>query len=95
MGLQYSVQYKKGIHNGAADALSHKPFDAETLLATTVLRPLWLQQVADSYLQMILSREHYRSWRWMLLQFPITALLMVSCDTRATSGLVLILPSKI
>jgi hypothetical protein len=33
-----SVQ--KGIHNGAADALSRKPFDADTLMATTVLRPI-------------------------------------------------------
>lgn len=50
MGLQYTVQYKKGIHNGAADALSRKPVDASPLMAATVLKPVWLDNVAASYL---------------------------------------------
>lgn len=49
MGLQYTVQYKKGIHNGAADALSRKPVLASPLLTVTVLKPLWLDRVAASY----------------------------------------------
>jgi hypothetical protein len=42
MGLQYSVQYKKGIHNGATDALLRKTFDTKTLMATTALHPVWM-----------------------------------------------------
>jgi hypothetical protein len=49
MGLQYTVQYKKGIHNGAADALSRKPPDSSTLFAISTLKPAWLSSVADSY----------------------------------------------
>lgn len=49
MGHQYTVQYKKGILNGAADALSRKPVDASPLMATTVLQPTWLDRVVASY----------------------------------------------
>jgi hypothetical protein len=50
MGLQYTVQYKKGILNGTADALSRKPVEASPLMAATVLQPVWLDRVAESYL---------------------------------------------
>lgn len=51
MGLQYTVQYKKGIHNGAADALSRKPVESSQLMAATVMKPVWLERVANSYAQ--------------------------------------------
>jgi hypothetical protein len=50
MGLQYTMQYKKGILNGAVDALSRKPVEASPLMAATVLQPVWLGRVAVSYI---------------------------------------------
>src|SRR4051812_36907570 len=49
MGLQYTVAYKKGILNGAADALSRKPVDSSEVLAISVVKPLWLETVEKSY----------------------------------------------
>lgn len=49
MGLQYTVQYKKGILNGAADALSRKPVESSPLMVATVVQPVWLDKVLDSY----------------------------------------------
>jgi hypothetical protein len=49
MGLQYSVQYKKGALNGAADALSRKPVDTSLVMLATTLKPVWLDRVAASY----------------------------------------------
>jgi hypothetical protein len=49
MGLQYSVQYKKGAPNGATDALSRKPVDTSPVMVATTLKPVWLDQVAASY----------------------------------------------
>lgn len=50
MGLQYRIVYKKGADNKAADALSRKPFDGQSVLATSLVQPLWLDEVASSYL---------------------------------------------
>jgi hypothetical protein len=49
MGLQYTVQYKQGINNGAADALSRKPPTSSQIFVMTTLQPSWLQSVKDSY----------------------------------------------
>jgi hypothetical protein len=49
MGLQYSVQYKKGALNGAADALSRKLVDTSPVMMATTLKPVWLDRVAASY----------------------------------------------
>lgn len=49
MGLQYSIQYKKGINNGAADALSHKPTSSSQLYVTTTVQPSWLDGVVLGY----------------------------------------------
>lgn len=39
MGLQYKVVYKKGILNGAADALSRKPVSSSDLFVVTQVQP--------------------------------------------------------
>lgn len=48
MGLQYHVVYKKGIHNGAADSLSRRPFDVDQVFPVTEVQPAWLDQVTKS-----------------------------------------------
>jgi hypothetical protein len=49
MGLQYKIVYKKGIYNGAADALSRKLHSQDQSFALTEIQPAWLEQVAASY----------------------------------------------
>jgi hypothetical protein len=50
MGLQYRIQYKQGIHNGAADALSRKPPASSQVFALTTVQPAWLSAVVASYI---------------------------------------------
>ncbi|KAK1695873.1 hypothetical protein QYE76_012570 [Lolium multiflorum] len=49
MGLQYTVAYKKGILNGAADALSRKPVDSSEVFTVSVIKPVWVESVEQSY----------------------------------------------
>ena len=49
MGLQYSVQYKKGIQNGTADGLSRKPPASSEIFAISSVQPVWLSSVEQSY----------------------------------------------
>jgi hypothetical protein len=49
MGLQYTVVYKKGALNGAADALSRRPPHASDVFAITQVQLVWLEQVIASY----------------------------------------------
>ncbi|XP_019191750.1 PREDICTED: uncharacterized protein LOC109186281 [Ipomoea nil] len=50
LGLNYTIQYKKGVDNSVADALSRRrgPGQAENL-AISAVRPLWLEEVIRSY----------------------------------------------
>jgi hypothetical protein len=49
LGLNYRIIYKKGIENGAADALSKNPTDQVSCLAMSTCQPQWLQHLLDSY----------------------------------------------
>lgn len=48
LGLQYRIVYKKGVENGAADALS-RSLPAETLMGVTSCQPTWLEDIIASY----------------------------------------------
>jgi hypothetical protein len=47
-GLQFTVQYKKGSENKAADALSRVPAGVQ-LAAISIATPVWIQEVLKSY----------------------------------------------
>jgi hypothetical protein len=50
LGLRYRIVYKKGLENGAADALSRQsPVDMVEILALSVSIPAWLQEVPLGY----------------------------------------------
>lgn len=50
MGLNYKIVYKKGIGNKVADALSRViPATTYEIAAISTLKPVWLQEVQDSY----------------------------------------------
>ncbi|KAK1693114.1 hypothetical protein QYE76_009811 [Lolium multiflorum] len=48
MGLQYRVVYKKGVTNRAADALSRRPHNTETM-AISAVQPRWIESVIEGY----------------------------------------------
>lgn len=50
LGLQYKLQYKKGLDNKAADELSRCPqTDPMQICALSVVVPLWLNEVQEGY----------------------------------------------
>jgi hypothetical protein len=51
LGLQYKILYKKGIENGAADALSHRPHESSELYHISSSSPQWLSEIMDGYQQ--------------------------------------------
>ena len=57
VGLQFCFLYKRGLDNGAADALSRvgKLMDVAAL---STCRPAWLQEVANSYETDVDAQEH-------------------------------------
>jgi transposase InsO family protein/ribosomal protein L21E len=48
MGLTYKIQYKKGITNAAADALSRRQHTSE-VLAISAVEPTWIQNLISGY----------------------------------------------
>jgi len=56
-GLQYKIIYKKGVENGAADALSRKTHDPGSLLHISQCTPAWIQEVILGYEQDPLAQE--------------------------------------
>lgn len=52
MGLDYTIQYKRGVDNTAADALSRRiPLETEQAetMAVTELIPKWIEELKASY----------------------------------------------
>jgi hypothetical protein len=49
VGLQYKIIYKKGVDNGAADALSRKVHTPIHVLALSIASPKWIMEVIASY----------------------------------------------
>lgn len=49
LGLQYTIEYRKGATNHAADALSRRGSHPDQALAVTVCVPTWLQAVKEGY----------------------------------------------
>ena len=58
MGLQYTVQYKKGANNAAADALSRKVHGPEVIAAAiSVSQPAWIQEIVAGYEKHIIAQD--------------------------------------
>lgn len=48
MDLTFSIAYKKGVHNNAADALSRCPLP-EPVCAVSVCSPSWMENLVKGY----------------------------------------------
>ena len=66
LGLDYEIQYKKGIDNGVTDALSRRtiayhsevcPTKHGTLNAISSAQPAWVQELLDSYVGDPMAQE--------------------------------------
>lgn len=49
LGLQYRIEYKKGIDNSAADALSRRVHMQSQCSSMSIIQPAWLTEVLASY----------------------------------------------
>jgi hypothetical protein len=47
LGLQYTIVYRKGSENTAADALSRRPQPLGTLAAISSVQATWLQEITE------------------------------------------------
>lgn len=50
LGYNYTVEYKKGRENRAADALSRAPIEPAAM-ALSIVKPVWLEEVQNTYTQ--------------------------------------------
>lgn len=57
LGLQYTIVYRKGAENSAADALSRRPSPEESLLAISSVQPTWIEEVITGYQQDINAQQ--------------------------------------
>jgi hypothetical protein len=58
LGLQYSIEYKRGSTNQVADALSRHPaISLSELLAVTVGTPDWLHEIREGYASDSLTKK--------------------------------------
>jgi hypothetical protein len=53
LGLDYAIQYRKGIENKVVDALSRREPEeiSENIMAVTEILPTWLENLKNSYNQ--------------------------------------------
>jgi hypothetical protein len=53
LGLDYTIQYKKGVENKVVDALSRLTIREEKgeVTAVTEILPTWLEELKESYAQ--------------------------------------------
>ncbi|XP_026419661.1 uncharacterized protein LOC113315613 [Papaver somniferum] len=49
LGFNYDIQYKKGVDNKFADALSRRAHPPTALQDITLSKPVWIQDIANSY----------------------------------------------
>jgi hypothetical protein len=49
LGLHYTIVYRKGAENTAADALSRRPHQQATLSAISSVQPTWIDDIIDGY----------------------------------------------
>jgi hypothetical protein len=49
LGLQYTIVYRKGAENTAADALSRRPQQSECVSAISSVQPTWIDEIVQGY----------------------------------------------
>ncbi len=49
MGYDYTIAYRKGKENAAADALSRRELDQESIFSMTTVAPAWTSELEGSY----------------------------------------------
>jgi hypothetical protein len=86
VGLQYKIIYKKGLENGAADALSRRPHYSDQVLAISTCSPKWIADVSASYTQDKCAAALISALSADASSYPILFTRMDSSDTRTEFG---------